>query len=119
MPIRKLDLKSFMLVFSPAALARPGEKVWSPKLPLVTASEMRSAWLPKPYRWLHISFTVTSNGPVFIQPCWPLMEPVLYVSNVIELIESAVAAVANVTSPRIRPPSSKSRLVARINDSQF
>ena len=37
-------------VASPAGLASPGEKVWSPKLPLVTASDMRSACAPNPYR---------------------------------------------------------------------
>ena len=34
---------------SPASLARPGENVWSPNAPLVTASEIRSAFVPKPY----------------------------------------------------------------------
>ena len=33
---------------SPASLARPGEKVWSPNEPLVTASEIRRALDPNP-----------------------------------------------------------------------
>jgi len=33
---------------SPAGSESPGENVWSPKLPLVTASERRSACAPKP-----------------------------------------------------------------------
>src|SRR5262249_9736962 len=47
----------------------------SPKLPLVVASDNRSACVPKPKLLPVTSATATSYGPVFVQPCWPLMLP--------------------------------------------
>ena len=41
--ILKLDSKCFFAADSPAGSVRPGEKAWSPKLPLVTAFEICSA----------------------------------------------------------------------------
>ena len=42
-PIWKLDSKCFFATDAPAGSVRPGEKAWSPKLPLVTAFEICSA----------------------------------------------------------------------------
>ena len=50
MPILNRALKCAAADPSPAGFERPGENVWSPKLPLTTAFDSRSACVPKPYR---------------------------------------------------------------------
>jgi hypothetical protein len=43
------EIPPFTAADSPASSPRPGEYVWSAKLPLVTASEIRNACPTKPY----------------------------------------------------------------------
>ena len=50
MPNEKVESKWFARPgASPAGCVSPGEKVWSPKLPLVKKSDNRSVCVPKPY----------------------------------------------------------------------
>ncbi len=49
-PNQKVESKWFARpAASPAGCVSPGEKVWSPKLPLVKKSDSRSVCVPKPY----------------------------------------------------------------------